>query len=89
MAASNASNRHSCWPSMIAAPDGTVPRRLVRHRAGVATCEIRAVAPPDASTGWLHMGRNRKLYRAGAMHNGRASRCRRARDRRCAPAEPA
>ncbi len=86
--AANASHRHSCWASMVGAPDGTVPLRLHRHRAGVATQEVRRVGPPNPSTGWLHMGKFRALYRRGAGHNGRASRCRRARDRRSAPAGP-
>jgi len=83
--ASNASHRHSCWPSMVAAPDGTVPLRLRRHRPGVATYPVRAVAPPNPATGWLHMGRFRSLYRKGATHNGRPSRCRRAKDRQSWP----
>ena len=83
--ASNSSRRHSNWPSMIAGPDGTVAVCMPRHRTGVATYEVTAVAPADPKTGWLHMSRYRPLYRRGVLHNGRPSRCRRAIDRRCGP----
>jgi len=86
--ASNASHRHSCWPSMVGAPDGTAPLRLARHRPGVGTYEVTAVVPPDPKTGWMHMAHNRARHRRGALHNGRPSRCRRALDRRCGAGGP-
>ena len=86
--ASNSSRRHSCWPSMIAAPDGTVPVRIGRHATGAATYEVTGVGPAKPGFGWLHMAGCRPLYRKGLLHNGRPSRCERALNRKSLPAGP-
>ena len=79
--ANNSCRRHSCWPTMIARPDGSVAQRLKRHVPGILCHDF-----PDAKLkGWLHNRKPMVLPPDEVYHNGRPSKLARARDRRSAP----
>ncbi len=79
--ANNSCRRHSCWPTMIVRPDGSVAGRLNRHVPGILYHDF----PDEKLKGWLHNHKMMVLPPDEVYHNGRPSKLARARDRRSAP----
>jgi predicted amidohydrolase len=77
----NSSLRHSCWPSCVARPDGSIAAALRRHATGVLFHDF----PDRRLAGWLHNRRPLRLDPRTPLHNGRPSCSPRARDGRSEP----
>jgi predicted amidohydrolase len=79
--ANNSCARHSCWPSMVIRPDGSVAQRAKRHVPGILYHDF----PDPKLKGWLHNHKMMVLPRSEVYHNGRPSRHPRALNRQALP----
>jgi predicted amidohydrolase len=79
--ANNSSARHSCWPTRIVRPDGSVASRLKRHVAGILVHDF----PDKELKGWIHNNKMMKLAPAEVYHNGAPSTHARALNRSATP----
>ncbi len=79
--ANNSSARHSCWPTCIVRPDGSIAQRLKRHAAGILYHDF----PDSTLKGWLHNHKMMKLAPDEIYFNSPPSDHARAKDKTAPP----